>query len=122
MRLSRVCVVMGAAWLALACGGAAVPQEQLTAAEAAAKAAEAGGAPSVPKAALHLKQAHDQIAAAKALIEDDENERADYVLQRAEADAELALALAREDEAKKEAQEAVELVDQLRSKIQGQAQ
>ena len=73
----------------------------------------------MPQAALHLKKAQDHIAQAKALIADDENERADFVLQRAEADAELALAQAREDQAKKEAQEAIDMVEELRSKTTG---
>ncbi|MET0794052.1 MAG: DUF4398 domain-containing protein, partial [Polyangiaceae bacterium] len=44
----------------LACGGAAVPQESLTAAQADVKGAEVGGAAANPKAALHLKLAKDQ--------------------------------------------------------------
>ena len=116
MRLTRLALLMGATWLAMACGGAAIPQERLTSAEGAVRAAEAGGAPTVPQAALHLKKAQDHIAQAKALIADDENERADFVLQRAEVDAELALAQAREDQAKKEAQEAIDMVEELRSK------
>ena len=122
MRLTRLALLMGAAWLAMACGGAAIPQERLTSAESAAHAAEVGGAPSVPQAALHLKKAQDHIAQAKALIAEDENERADFVLQRAEADAELALAQACEDAAKREAQEAIEILEQLRAKTKGKAQ
>jgi len=117
MRSTRFCVLLGAACVALACGGAVVPQERLTSAEAALRGAEAGGAPNVPMAMLHLKQARDQVAEAKALIADDENERADSVLQRAEADADLALALAREEAAKKQAQQAQEQVAELRKKL-----
>jgi hypothetical protein len=118
MKLRRVAICLATSSLLLACGGAAVPQERLTSVERAVSAAEAGGAPGVPKAELHLKQARDQLAAAKALIADDENERADWVLQRAEADAELALVLAREQVAKQEAQEALEQVDKLRKKLE----
>ena len=100
--------MVAVAGFAIACGGAAIPQDRLTAAEAAVSAAEAGGAHNVPKAQLHLKQAREAIAEAKALIADDENERADEVLKLAEVDAELSLALAREGAAKAEAQEALE--------------
>ena len=48
----------------------------------------------VPQAALHLKLAEEQLLAAKALIRDNDNKRAEYVLMRAQADAELAIALA----------------------------
>ena len=117
MSYVRMSVPLLASSLLWACGGAAVPQQQLTASEAAIRGAETAGAPDVPKAALHLKQARDQVQAAKALIEEDENERAEIVLQRAQADAELALALANEARAKQEAAEAVEEVELLRQKL-----
>jgi hypothetical protein len=122
MSLTRCTLLCAGALVVLACGGAAVPQERLTSVQASIKAAEAGGAPSVPKAALHLKQAKDQLEQAKTLIEDDENERADFVLQRAEADADLALAMAQEESAKKEAQEVIEQVAELRKKLKEKAQ
>ncbi len=93
-----------------ACGGAAVPNERVTSATAAVRAAEVGGAPSNPEASLVLKRANDGLARAKALIADGDNEAADFELQRAEADAELALNLAREAYAKAEAQAAIDLV------------
>jgi hypothetical protein len=101
---------------AYACGGAAVPHDQMTAAEANVSAAEAGGAEDVPKAALNVKKAKDQIAEAKKLIEQGENEKAEWALQRASADATLALALAREESLKAEAAKAVAEVDELKSK------
>ena len=101
------------------CGGAAVPQDQLTAAEAAVRAAEVGGAPDNPKAALHLKYARDQIAEAKKLIEEDDNEKAAALLDRADVDAELALSLARVENARAEALAALEEVKELRDR-QGQ--
>jgi hypothetical protein len=99
-----------------ACGGAAVPHDQMTAAEASVSAAEAGGAGEVPKAALHVKKAKDQIAAAKALIEQGENEKAEWALQRASADASLALSLAREQSLKVEADKALAEVEVLKAK------
>jgi hypothetical protein len=105
----------------VACGGAAIPQDRLTAAEAAVRAAEVGGAPDNPKAALHLKYARDQIAEAKKLIEDDENEKAGGLLDRANVDAELALSLARVENARAEAKAALDEVKELRER-QGQTQ
>lgn len=103
--------------LAAACGGAAVPQESLTAAEASVKGAEVGGAAENPKAALHLKLAKEQIEKAKALIADDENEDAKRVIDRAQADADLALALAKEGKARADAAEANEQLAKLKSKL-----
>lgn len=77
------------------------------------RAAEVGGAPSVPKAELHLKQARDQIDVAKRLIEEGDNERALFVLKRAEADAELALALSEEQQARRDAEGALKRIQQL---------
>ncbi|MEZ4221368.1 MAG: DUF4398 domain-containing protein [Polyangiaceae bacterium] len=93
-----------------ACGGAAVPHERVTSATAAVRAAEVGGAANNPEASLVLKRANDGLARAKALIADGDNEAADFELQRAEVDAELALNLAREAYAKAEAQNAIDLV------------
>ena len=58
MKLSRLALCLATSSVLFACGGAAVPQERLTSVERAISAAEAGGAPAVPKAQLHLKQAN----------------------------------------------------------------
>ncbi len=60
------------------------------------RAAEEMGAAKVPEAALELKLAHDQTEQAKQLLKNGEKDRADLLLLRAQADAELALALAKE--------------------------
>jgi hypothetical protein len=107
-----------AAHLLGGCGGAAVPQEQLSSAQAALKGAEVAGAAEDPKASLHLKLAREQIEKAKALIADNDNEEAARVVDRAQADADLALVLAREARAKREATEAREQVEELKRRIQ----
>jgi hypothetical protein len=89
-----------------ACGGAAIPQQELTSAKAAVSGAEVGGAAENPRAALHLKLAREQIAKAEQLIADDDNEEAARVIERAQADADLALSLAKEAKARAEAEEA----------------
>ena len=102
---------------AAACGGAAVPQETLTAAQASVKGAEVGGANEDPKAQLHLKLANEQIDKAKKLIEDGKNEEAARVIDRAQADAELALALAQQTKAMKDAKDADESLGKLKRKL-----
>lgn len=112
--------VVRAGWAVLllaACGGVAVPQEQLSAAQASAKGAEVGGAAEDPKAALYLKLSHEGIAKAKALIADGDNEEAVRVIDRAQADADLADVLAKESRAKKAVAEAKEQVADLKKRI-----
>jgi hypothetical protein len=84
--------------LATGCGSFPPPAERLTTAEAAIRGAEEVGATKVPRAALHLKLAEEQTDKAKRLMEDDYNERAELTLKRAQADAELAIAIAKEHE------------------------
>lgn len=103
-----------ALWL-MACGGAPPPQDQLTAAQAAIRAAEVGGAPEHPKAALQIKKAQDQIAQAKALMADGKNAHAERLLRRAELDAELALSMAREEAMKVEVQAARDEIEKLKA-------
>ncbi|HMA97366.1 MAG TPA: DUF4398 domain-containing protein, partial [Polyangiaceae bacterium] len=67
------------------------------------RGAEEAGARQVPRAALQLKLAEEQIATAKKMVEDGNNLRADYMTLRAYNDAELALALARENAANERA-------------------
>jgi regulator of protease activity HflC (stomatin/prohibitin superfamily) len=78
------------------------------------RAAEEVGAAKVPQASLHLQLAKEELALAKALSAKGEKEKAASMLLRAEADAELAIALSREDAEKTEAKAAVERVRQLR--------
>jgi uncharacterized protein DUF4398 len=104
---------------ATACGGSfPAPRDQLASSEAALRAADVAGAPKSPQSALHLKRAKEQIEAARALMADEEYERADWTLKRAQADAELALAIAKQDSQKKEAAEAKEKLDELKKSLQ----
>ena len=116
-KLALQMVWIGIAAGSAACGGAAVPQEALSAAQASAKGAEVGGANQDPKAQLHLKLANEQIEKAKKLIADDENEEAARLIDRAQADADLALALAQQGKALREAKEADEQLGKLKKKL-----
>jgi hypothetical protein len=84
------------------------PTQRMADAESAERSARELGAESQPDAQLEVKLADEQIARAKALIAAGENQRADFVLMRARADAELALGLARERNANAETQKAIE--------------
>ena len=77
------------------CATVQIPAERLEGSEASIRGAEELGATNVPAARLHLQLARDQTAQAKQLAADGDD-RATLVLARAEADAELALGLARE--------------------------
>ena len=100
-----------------ACGGAAVPHDKLSSAKAAMRAAEVAGAPNDPQGALRVKKAGEAIAHAEKLIKEDENERASYVLERAQVDAELALALAQDLTMRGEAEEAQREVAKLKAEV-----
>jgi uncharacterized protein DUF4398 len=84
------------------------PSDHLASAIAAVRGAQVAvaGAGKVPQAALQLKLAEEQVAQAREMIERGDNERADYMTLRAYNDAELALALAREHQARIGAEQA----------------
>ena len=75
------------------CASTPAPNARMASSEAAIRAAQETGSMKVPQAALHLKLAEEQLQTAKGLIRDNENKRADYMLMRSQADAELAIAL-----------------------------
>ena len=97
------------------CAGAPPPTERLTTAEAAIRGALEVDANSLPRGALHLKLAQEQVDKAKRYIEDDMNQRADLALRRAQADAELAIALAREHEMKEKSKAARMRLERLKA-------
>lgn len=103
MRIVQTGFVVGIGLLGLACGGAPQPTDRLAGAQAAVRAAKEVGADKVPQAQLHTKLAEEQVVHANKLMEEGENERAEMVLRRATADAELAVALAREAESARQA-------------------
>ncbi|HEY8074566.1 MAG TPA: DUF4398 domain-containing protein [Labilithrix sp.] len=99
-----------------ACGSSfPPPSDRLATAEAAARSARELGADREPKAQLHLKLADEQIDQAKGLMKDGDNKRADLVLQRAGADAELSVMLAKENNARQEADKAQDKVKALKA-------
>jgi hypothetical protein len=81
----------------------------------AIRAAEEIGASDSPRAAFHLEAAQEELARAKVLAENGDNDQAGSLLLRAEADAELAILLSREQNEKADATLAVERVRKLQS-------
>ncbi len=111
MKFSVTALLIAGVTSLAACGSSIPPpSDKLASAEAAARSARELGAEKEPKAALHLKLATEQIDQAKTLMKDNDNQRADLVLQRASADAELSVMLAKENNAKNEAFNALEKV------------
>src|SRR5688572_10568201 len=94
-------------------GAGAVPNSQLTTAESAVRAAEVGGAEELPKGELHLKYARDAIAEARTLMDKGDNKEAALRLEKATVDAEQALALAEEEDARVAAQEQLDQIKEL---------
>jgi hypothetical protein len=104
-------VAIVAAAIAAGCTSAPLRTEAST---SGIRAAEEAGAAKVPQAALHLQLAKEELELAKRLAAKGEKEKAETMLLRAEADAELAVVLSRGDAEKSEAKAAVERVRQLR--------
>lgn len=101
--IKSTCLAMATSLaLSSACASHPPPTDHLASAIAAIRGAQVAvaGAGRVPEAALHLKLAEEQVSEAREMIERGDNERADYMTLRAFNDAELALALAREQQAR----------------------
>jgi hypothetical protein len=96
VRFVRTCLI---ATLVVACGGSALPPAKAADTQASISAAAAVGAEQNPQAALHLKMARDQMKQAQGLMDDGKGEEARLVLERATADAEVALIITREAQA-----------------------
>lgn len=121
-RCSAPLLVAMACALSSCGGGYPEPRDQLTASESALRAAEVAGAQNTPQSALHLKRARERIELGKGLILEGENERAEWILRRAQADADLALSLATEEEQRKKAADAKEELEQLQESIRRRSQ
>jgi hypothetical protein len=95
MRISMVALV---SFVALACAGCGSsvppPNDEWAAAQSDVGAANAGGAPSVPDAKLHLQLSEEDLQKSKALIGQD-NARAASLIGVARVEAQLALKLAK---------------------------
>ena len=116
---TRIAITGATLLAAFGCaGGYPPPNQQLADVQSANRSAVELGAQTNPKAQLHLKLAEEQLAQAKSSMEKDDNARADALLRRAKADAELAIALTRETDANTEAGKALDRSNAQRSNNQ----
>ncbi len=113
--MSRSIPWLAAIALATGCASYPVPVQRLADAEGTSRAAQQNGAEAIPQAQLHLRLAREGIASAQALIANGENRRADYVLIRAQTDAELALAESKEQIARSEARATLDQIAAIRA-------
>jgi hypothetical protein len=95
---------------------AGVSNEKIAATDSSIRAAEELGAPKVPQASLHLQLAKEENEHAQKFIKDGDTKSAEGQLLRAQADAELALALAREAPMQIEAQQEADKARSLQQK------
>jgi hypothetical protein len=109
MRIATIACVLtfaSAAAFSAGCGSSfPPPNDQWAAAQTDIGRAEAGGAPGVPNAALHLQLAKEDLTKSKGLIDHD-NQRAADLIAVAQAEAQLALSLAKQQVAQDQAQKA----------------
>jgi hypothetical protein len=116
-RLRTLMFAAAAASLAAACGGAPKPEAQMASSEGAIRGASEAGAQNVPQATLYVRLAQEERQHALELVKNGENDRARFVLARSEADAELAIALARQARAEQAADAAGQRVQDLQQKV-----
>jgi len=97
--MKRLASIISLSACAAACGGSTLPPANAANTQSSISAATAVGAEQNPQAALHLKMARDQLTQAQGLIDSGKNNEARLVLERADADAALAMIITREAEA-----------------------
>jgi hypothetical protein len=112
----KVVLMVGSLLLvAAAAGCSSKPALRTESSTSAIRAAEAVGAGDVPRASFHLQMAREELDRAKGLADRGKNDEATSQLLRAEADAELAVMLSREQVEKLGAAQAMERVRQLQN-------
>lgn len=112
--VTSMCMGLLSAAAIAGCASTSVSSERMAAPQVRIAAAKEAGAAENPTAALHLKLANDAVAKAKAQAQNGDGDRANMTLDRATVDAELALELARLDNTRREANEAMDQIQKLR--------
>jgi hypothetical protein len=105
MNMSRFGTAALMAMLGAACASIPAPYDKLASSEAAVKSATDMGAKDVPQAANYLEMAQNELDQGKGLIRKGENRDARNSLVRSQADADLAMAAARENKTRVAANE-----------------
>jgi len=111
--VSKIGILAFAVAAVVAAGCASAPL-RTEASASGIRVAEEVGAAKVPQASLHLQLAKEELELAKGLAAKGEREEAASMLLRADADAELAVALSHGDAERLDAEKAMERVRQLR--------
>jgi len=106
MNIMQKSLVIGIVAAGIGCGAGSLPTERVSSTEASVRAAQEVGAQKVPRAQLHLRLATEELAAARKFAENGDDDLGTQQLDRAKADAELAVALSREATAQRELQAA----------------
>ena len=107
MRIATIVTLSLLATAAAGCGASfPPPNDEWAAAQTDVGAAEAGGAPNVPDAKLHLELSQEDLKASKDLIDKGDNKRAASLIAVARVEAQLALSLAKASVAADQARQA----------------
>jgi hypothetical protein len=102
--------------LATGCGSSfPIPNDQFATAQKDVGRAQESGADGVPDAKLHLQLANETLQKAKEQMDKD-NRRASSLISRASAEAQLAMSLAKESQARSEAQDAADKLAKAKGK------
>jgi hypothetical protein len=102
----RIATIALLAAVTAACGSSfPPPNDEYSAAQTDVGRAESGGAPGVPDAKLHLQLAQEDLQKSKALFDQD-NKRAADLIAVARVEAQLALSLAKQQQAEDAARKA----------------
>jgi len=104
--------------LLAACASAPPPTQRIASAQESVAAARQAGANDSALASLYLQSAQEQIGFAKGLVKKGDMDRAELVLLRADADADLASSLAREQSARAQAEQAVAMLQSMQRQQQ----
>lgn len=116
MRQAMIWALLGAS--AVGCAAREqVSAERFISSQASIYAAEDQGAIDVPRADRHLRLAREEVREAKRLSAQGDSERARLMLLRAQVDAELALSIAREEQAERRALEALREVEAIGAEL-----
>lgn len=106
MRISTIALLSLMTMTVSACGSTLPPpNDEWTAANTDVGRAQAGGAPNVPDAKLHLQLAQEKLQQGKDLIDKD-NVRAASLIALARAEAQLALSISKASQADAQARQA----------------
>lgn len=113
----RMMLIFGVVLASAACASFPPPTDTVANSLASMRGAEEIGANNVPQASLQLQLAQEELNKAKKLMADGENEAAHFMALRASNDAELAIVLTREEQARKASATADQRVETARTEV-----